>query len=323
MTVPTQPQVMRPLLEYLAEANQAVRLSDICEELEKEKYFPEMTRQEFENDRFPSGQRKFANRVGWAAFELKKAELVSSPQFAYYKITKRGREAKDDQDATITLNFLLQYDEYRKYREQLKVKAKARAIKKEQADQETFDDKDLEQEDLESPEETVEEARSAIEKINTRLEEKIKAVTLEVSPTRFEEIVIDLLIAMGYGTGEALGKVRDGGIDGVINQDTLGVEKIYIQAKRFDKGKVSAPVVRSFCGALDARGVNKGILVTTSSFTSEAKKEAQNMKKNIILIDGGKLAELMVKHNVGCTTESLEVKTMDENFFELQETEES
>lgn len=325
MTIPSYPEIMRPLLEYLAEANRAVELNDICEALAMR--FPEMTKEEFEADRLPSnGQLKFVNRVGWAAFELKTAKLIDSPRRAHYQIEERGRKAKD-QDATINPNFLLRYDEYREYREHLKEKAKARAAKNnEQPDQETLDDnplpESLDPEDFETPDETVEDARDAIEKINSDVEDRIKAATREVDPKRFEGIILELLRAMGFGDGKTLGKVKDDGIDGVIYQDDLGVDKVYFQAKRFTDAKVSSSVVRDFSGALDFEKAYKGILVTTSSFTDSARETAKGMQKNIVLIDGDKLAELMFRHNVGCTEESLVVKTMDEDFFEPERAEE-
>ena len=317
MTIPTYPAVMRPFLEYLADANREVRLSDICEELRKRECFPRMTKEEFENDRTNSGQLKFVNRVGWAAFELKKAKLTTSRRFAYHQITERGRDAvakKED----INPKFLMRYPEFKEYREGLK--AGTKSPNTESPNQENLDDETGSQDDLETPEDKVEDARNKIKKIKGDLEERVKAwilaSMLEVSPTRFEEIAIDLLVAMGYGDGEALGKVRDRGIDGVINQDTLGVDKVYVQAKKFNEASVSAPMVRDFCGALDQKGVNKGILVTTSSFTLDAEKAAQGMKKNIILINGDKLAELMIRHNIGCIAEKFEVKTADEKYFE-------
>ena len=337
MAIPSYPEIMRPFLEYLAEANRAeayhpaVELNDICAELAK--CFPEMTRKEFENERLPANrQLKFLNRVGWAAFELKTAKLVESPQRAHYQITDRGMELitelRADQEAILNPNFLMRYDEYREYREDLRAKAKARAQKRnEQADQESPNNEilpeSLDPEDFETPDEMVDDARGAIDKINSDVEDRIKTATREVSPKRFEEIILHLLKAMGYGEGKTLGKVKDDGIDGVIRQDDLGVDKIYFQAKRFTENKVSSGVVRDFSGALDFEKAYKGILVTTSDFTDSAKETAKGMQKNIVLINGKKLAELMLRHNVGCTEEGLVVKSMDEKFFESQGTEES
>lgn len=332
MPIPSYPDIMRPLLEYLAEANlaeayhPAVELNDICAGLKG--YFPDMTTEEFENDRLPAnGQLKFVNRVGWAAFELKTAKLIESPRRAHYQITERGMELRTElraeQDTLLNPSFLMRYDEYRAYREDLRAKAKARAQKRnEPGDQETDEDENL-LDGFETPDEMVEDARGAIEKINSDVEDRIKIATREVSPKRFEEIILQLLSAMGFGEGKTLGKVKDDGIDGVIYQDDIGVDKIYFQAKRFTTVKVGSVEVRNFSGALDYEKAYKGILVTTSSFTNNAEDTAKGMQKNIVLIDGDKLAELMVRYNVGCAEESLVVKTMNEDFFESQETEEA
>lgn len=314
---------MRPLLEYLADTGRAVEINEICEGLRGR--FPDMTTEEFETERYPANrQLKFLNKVGWAAFELKTAKLVEQPERAHYEITGRGLELRAElmasPDTPVNPKFLLRYDEYREYRDDLKAKAKERARKRnEQPDEETDDDETL-LEGLETPDEMVENARGAIERINSDVEDRIKTATCEVSPKRFEEIILCLLKAMGFGEGKRLGKVKDDGIDGVIRQDELGVDKVYFQAKRFTESKVSSGVVRDFSGALDFEKAYKGILVTTSSFTPSAEETAKGMQKNIVLINGDKLAELMVRHNVGCTDESLVVKTMDEGFFEPRET---
>lgn len=320
MAIPTYQEVMRPLLEYLAEANGEVRFSDLCEGLVN--YFPGMTREELEGDRLPSsGQPRFVNRVGWAVLELKHAALTHSPRYAYHEITPRGREAIADENTEINRRYLMQYSEFREYVEG--IDRNKRSQKPEQPKQEIIEDeKNLDEEtsvqdDWKTPDEQIDSAISAIEKINNDLEERLLDRAREIEPGRFEQIVVELLIAMGYGSfGERLGQRGDGGVDGVINQDALGVDRIYIQAKRFNEANVTPSHVRDFNGALDMKGVHKGIFVTTSSFSSDAKESVQQMQKNIILIDGKQLAKLMVCYNIGCTEKKLVVKEMKEEFFE-------
>ena len=140
-----------------------------------------------------------------------------------------------------------------------------------------------------------------------------------VAPSSFERLVVELLAHMGYGDGKATGRTGDGGIDGILNQDALGLEKIYIQAKRFDYAQVGEPEIRNFSGSLDPFGANKGVFITTSSFSATARRTAENISRGgkfIRLIDGKELAELMVAHGVGVVTEiTYEVKKLDANYF--------
>jgi restriction system protein len=140
-----------------------------------------------------------------------------------------------------------------------------------------------------------------------------------VSPTRFERLVVDLIEQMGYGEGTVVGRSGDGGIDGIISQDALGLEKVYVQAKRYTTGPVGEPEIRNFSGSLDARGADKGVFITTSEFSSTARQTAQNISagnKFIRLVDGDELAHLMIRHGVGVVTEyTYEIKKLDENYF--------
>ena len=140
-----------------------------------------------------------------------------------------------------------------------------------------------------------------------------------VSPDHFEILVVDLLVKMGYGQGEAVGRVGDGGIDGIINQDPLGLEKVYIQAKRYTAGSVGEPDIRNFAGSMIARGATKGVFITTSRFSSTAVQTAANVSQRnetIRLVDGNELAQLMIRHGVGVITEyTYEIKKLDENYF--------
>ena len=131
--------------------------------------------------------------------------------------------------------------------------------------------------------------------------------------------MVDLLVKMGYGQGEAVGRSGDGGIDGIINQDALGLEKVYVQAKRYTAGAVGEPEIRNFSGSLDAKGATKGVFITTSTFSSAARQTAQTISagnKFIRLVDGNELAQLMIRHGIGVVTEyTYEIKKLDENYF--------
>lgn len=314
MPVPTYQEIMRPLLEYLAKAEEKVSFSAICEGIAGD--FPQMTREEFEEERLASGHRRFLNRAGWAVVALNRAVLIHSPKYGYHEITQRGKDAIADKNVKIDRKHLMQYSEYREY-----VKGQKKPQKTKQSEPDAHDDGEVFNEEMDTQDDWKtpgDEIDSAIEEINNDLEEKLLKRTREIEPGRFERIVVELLMAMGYGvSGKALGRSGDRGIDGVINQDTLGVDKIYIQAKRYgEANSVPSREVRDFSGALDMKGVHKGIFVTTSSFSSEAKESVQQMQKNIILIDGEHLAKLMVRHNIGCTEKNLVMKEMKEDFFE-------
>ena len=308
MAVPTWQDIMRPFLERLARAEGSVRFSDLCEDLGK--CFPQMTKQEFENDRLASGQRRFLNRVGWTANELKHANFIRSPKRAYYEITKSGRFVIEDEDVKIDRHYLIEHsEEYREYADRL-----AKKSRKLEQSRETIA-KITNQDDERTPDEEIDDA---IQKINESLAKDILERTREISPESFGQLTIDLLLAMGYdASGEVFGRSGDDGIDGIIRQDKLGIDRIYIQAKRYREGNsVAAREVRDFSGALEMKRMHKGIFVTTSSFTLDAKQTVRQMQKHIILIDGKQLAKLMVDYNVGCIPINLVRKEVKEDYFE-------
>ena len=156
-------------------------------------------------------------------------------------------------------------------------------------------------------------------RLHNELADEIKENVSRVSPTHFERLVLDLLKKMAYGEPEHTGRSSDGGIDGVINQDALGLEKVYVQAKRYTSGAVGEPEIRNFSGSLDAKGASKGVFITTSTFSSTARQTAQTISagsKFIRLVDGNELAQLMIRHGVGVVTEyTYEIKKLDENYF--------
>lgn len=255
----------------------------------------------------PSGrQSTFANRVHWAKSYLGKAGLIKLTRRGYFEITDRGREILNSAPARIDINFLRQFPAFEQFR---------------------FTTGDALSEGHAEPTNQAltpdEEIRRARDRIEEELAQDILAKIMTGSPAFFERVVVKLVTAMGYGgsvedAGQALGKSGDGGVDGVIDEDALGLDRIYVQAKRYKADlSVGAGAVRDFFGALDQFKAAKGLFVTTSIFSSGAVKTAENLSKRIVLIDGVRLAKLMIKYDVGCRSEEqIFIKRLDEDFFE-------
>jgi restriction system protein len=298
--IPNYQQFMRPFLEIAHAANGSeVKLRDVINELADKFNLSEGEREET----LPSGnQRIIDNRVGWARTYLSKAGLLEVTRRAHFIITERGITALKDKQAVIDNNYLKQFDEFIAFKDQ------KNAI----TNNEDIDDI--------TPDEAL---RFAYKKINDSLALDILERTRKVTPAFFEELLIELLIAMGYGgTGEgaahALGKTGDNGIDGVIDQDPLGVDQIYIQAKRYAQGNnIGSGDIRDFFGALNLKKAQKGIFITTSDFTSSATQTAKDLGMRIVLINGKELAKLMLRYSIGSRDEQiLHLKKIDEDFFE-------
>ena len=290
---------MLPLLQFVADGNNHT-LREIINGLSDVFHLTEEERKEL----LPSGKQPiFDNRVGWAATYLKKAGVVETPKRAHYRITDRGRGALDKKPDRVDIKFLEQYQEFREFRER---KGKPHDIdtpKKENGDV--------------NPEELFESAYKDLqETLASELLDTIKGCSSEF----FEQLVIDVLITMGYGgsrkeAGQAMGCSGDGGIDGIIKEDKLGLDIIYLQAKRWE-GNVGRPEIQKFAGALQGQRARKGIFITTSTYSKEARDFVQSIDNKIILIDGHQLAELMITHNVGVSTEAVyEVKRIDSDYF--------
>lgn len=267
--------------------------------------------QEERNELLPSGsQAVFNNRVGWARSYLKQAGLLGTPKRGFFFITPKGQELLAKNPSEINAALLEQYPEFVEFRNRKKEKF--------ESDNESTEHTAPEQITNETPEDAL---ASAYKKLRTSLEEEILSSVKESSPSFFERLVVDLLVKMGYGgnrqdAGRAMGKSGDGGIDGIINEDRLGLDVIYIQAKRWE-GSVGRPEIQKFAGALQGQRARKGVFITTSNFTKEAKEYASMIESKIILIDGGQLSKLMVEHNVGVSTVGLyEVKNLDSDYFD-------
>lgn len=246
------------------------------------------------------------NRVGWARTYLHKAGLLDIPKRGCFSITGDGKILLQKDLDKITVKVLDQYPDFIAFKSSTKQKPPAHGAGV-AADETTL-----------TPEEAIERHH---EKINEKLSDDLVTTILACSPSFFEKLVIDLLVKMGYGgslreAGEVIGKSGDEGIDGIIKEDRLGLDTIYIQAKRW-KGQVGRPDIQKFAGALLGKKAKKGILITTSDFSKEAIDYTMGIENKIVLISGGKLAQLMIEHGVGVSVESVyQIKRIDSDYFE-------
>jgi len=292
MTLPSFEDVMSPLLEYLSD-NEERRYPETTEYLSK--YF-KLSPDDLEIEK-SSGGNLFYNRIGWAKDYLTRAKVLEK-KTGRFKITQRGLEILKQKPEKINKKFLLQFKEFVPY-------VSGEKQVEGQVETENLAEK--------SPDDLIDVGIDQINNIlKTDLLEKLKTV----DPNFFERIIIDLVEKLGYGRGKHVGKSGDEGIDGEIPQDKLGLDMIYLQAKRFS-ANVSAHHVRDFMGALSLKKARKGIFITTSDFASDAYDDVKKSEKNIILINGQKLVNLMIENNVGVRVKKLfNIKEIDEGFFE-------
>ena len=298
MSIPDYQSLMLPLLKVAADGSDH-SLKEAIELLSKQFSLTEEERAAL----LPSGtQTIIYNRIGWARTYMKKAGLLSVPKKGHFKITDRGRELLSKKPQQIDAKLLSQYEEF--------VSFKA-----------THKEKVIEIEEQENAFATPEEAiEYGYQKVLADLIGEILIKIKECSPGYFERLVVDLLLAMGYGgsrkeAGEVLGKSGDGGIDGIIKEDRLGLDIIYIQAKRWEN-QVSRPEIQKFAGALLGQKAKKGIFITTSGFSQDAIDYAKNLDTKVILIDGYRLAQLMIEHDLGVSiTATYKVKSLDSDYF--------
>jgi len=298
--IPTYEEIMLPLLKDISDGMEH-SLSEVHDKLAL--HF-ELDEEELRT-RLPSGtQPVFRNRVGWARTYMKKALLIESTKRAHFKITQRGIELLKENPSVINAKFLTRYDEFVRFK----------TIRKEN----NYVPKVINEENEQTPEEVLEYAH---QKLKSELINDILDTIKGGTATFFENLIVDLVIAMGYGgsrrdAGQAVGKSRDGGIDGIIKEDKLGLDIIYLQAKKWER-TVPIKEVRDFTGALAAKRAKKGIFITTSTFPDSAYEFVGQIEYKIILIDGELLAEYMIEHNVGVfTTQTYHVKNLDSDYFE-------
>jgi len=302
MPIPDYQTFMLPLLKLTQDEIEHKR-KDVVDALADQFHLSEQEKVEL----LPSGNnRVIYSRVGWAATYLKKSKLLEAPKRGCLKITQRGIEVLKQNPKTINNDFLRQFPEFNEFV----------SVKKKKDDKDT---KDVPVSiDSQTPEELLE---NSYEALNDDLSQELLQIIKDSSPNFFELLVIDLLVKMGYGgsrkdAGQAVGKSGDEGIDGIIKEDKLGLDAIYIQAKRWEN-VIGRPEVQKFAGALQGQRAKKGIFITTSRFTKEAIGYVSNIDNKIILIDGEKLTELMIEHNVGVSTvASYEIKKIDSDYFD-------
>ena len=249
-------------------------------------------------------QGMFDNRVGWAKSYLKQAGLLENPKRGVFKITARGMQVLSENPQPLNVKYLKRFPEFVVFNTG-KPKDESKLVESASANSET-------------PDELIAGGYKQLrEALAVELLDRIKTV----SPSRFEELVVELLLKMGYGgtqedAGQVVGKSGDGGIDGIINEDRLGLDVIYIQAKRWE-ADVGRPEIQKFVGALAGNKANKGVFITSSGFTKEAKGYASQVNHRVILIDGPMLAELMMDYDLGVSTKDVyTVKRLDSDYFE-------
>lgn len=302
MNIPDFQSIMLPFLNFLADGNERTIKETLTYLAEKfgltEEQLQEM---------LPSRtQTTFYNRFAWAKAYLKMAALVENTKRGSFKITENGLEVLKKKPKTINLKFLKQIPEYLDSAEGWGNNSTENGIS------------DIETVEIRTPEEILDSVYLNIRKTLAQdLLSKIKSC----SPLFFENLVVELLVKMGYGgslkdAGKAIGKSGDEGIDGIIKEDKLGLDQIYIQAKRWD-GSVGRPEIQKFVGALAGQGAKKGIFITTSRYTTDALNYVPRNETKIVLLDGEQLAQLMIDYNLGVTTQiTYEIKKMDTDYFE-------
>jgi len=307
MAIPDYQSLMLPLLKHAARGE--TRVPDVANKLADEFGLTTEERDQL----LPSGRQKVLNnRIHWAKFYMAKAGLIDQPRRGRFVASEQGREVLARNPSRINVETLLEYPAFRDF-----YRSTNSDIEEEQATHgpaaSTASDTDR------TPEEQIEAAHLALQ---SALREELLQRILQNSSTFFEQVIVELLVAMGYGgslrnASAQLGRSGDGGVDGVINEDRLGLDRVYVQAKRYaPTSSVGRPDVQGFVGSLVGLGATKGVFVTTSSFSRQASEFVRHLAQRIILIDGQRLADLMIEHNVGVrVSRAIEFKRLDEDFF--------
>ena len=298
MTMPTHKDIMLPFLQRLADGN-VHSLKELHQVLADEMQLDEEER----TRQLPSGlQSIFYNRLGWARTYLKKALLIEAIASGQFRITERGRTLLLQKPPRIDMCILSQFPEFKEFKQQVRPKE----------DPSMPDDNNDK-----TPREML---HNYYQELRNALADELLQQIADQSPKFFEHLVLDLLLKMGYGgsredAAQVVGKSGDEGIDGIIKEDRLGLDVIYVQAKRW-KNSVGSPDIQGFIGALQLKGAHKGIFITTSSFTAAARDVATRIGNRIVLIDGTQLAQLMIDYGVGVATETTyEIKRIDSDYF--------
>jgi restriction system protein len=299
MSLPTFQQLMLPVLTFVCQRFEEVHVSRIEEELARSLKIT----QEDLGRLVPSGQQTvFANRLNWARCYLVKAALVEPTRRGYVRGTERGRALLAEGVKRIDVDLLGRYAEFNAWRDRYPAGGPA--------------------EECDIPERPEERISSSYDELQTQLSRELVSRVHSLSPAFFERLIVELLSRMGYGgsrleMGKALGRSGDGGVDGVIKEDELGLDVVYVQAKRFAQERcVPVRELRDFVGGLEGHHATKGVFVTTSYFPATAYEFVTRLSKRVVLIDGPELANLMMRHCVGVrVTEVYQLKRLDEHFF--------
>ncbi len=303
MAIPSFQSIMLPLLKLTNDGKEH-SIHELLDRLTEEY---SLSIQDL-NELLPSGkQTTFYNRVGWARTYLSKSGLLEMSRRSYYRITPRGVTVLKNNPSRLDMKYLEQFPEYVEFREKDGHRRKPQESKVELS---------IETESK-TPEEILEDA---YQEIRDNLAQELLVLVMKSSPAFFERLVVELLVNMGYGgsrqeAAHAIGQTGDEGIDGIIDEDRLGLDSIYIQAKRWDN-VIGRPEIQKFVGALMGKHARKGVFITTSSFTSEATNFVSNIDFKVILIDGKRLAEFMIDYDVGVTAlTSYQLKHVDSDYF--------
>lgn len=302
MAIPDFQTFLLPLLRFASDGKEH-SLAEAHSRLAIDLGLTEAEQQEL----LPSGlQSRFANRVAWARVYLKQSGLLSSPRRGHFQITERGRQVLKTERQRIDIRFLSQYPEFLAFHRPKEAPGNPPAPPLPRPPE------------TETPEEMLEAAHA---QMRAALVSDLLARVLGASPEFFERLVVVLLLKMGYGgsrpdAGQAVGRSGDEGIDGLISEDRLGLDVVYLQAKRW-AGSVGRPELQKFVGALHGKRARKGVFITSGSFSAEAVAYVEKIEPKVALLDGRRLAELMVDHEVGvATTRTYHVKRVDSDFFE-------
>lgn len=313
MPIPTYEAFIGPLLQVLAEKSEEMQPADVYDEIADRVGLDEDERRE----QTPSTSRLvYRNRIGWAQDAAKRNGLSSAPRYGWWLITEAGRDLLHQHGGAIPDE--VAHDIATRHRttplaELLDPDAEFSA----EAPSEVAEDEDH---GVLSPEDKID---SGLQEIRASVAREVLELVLRSTPTFFEQVVLDVLHAMGYGANRSalqrVGGSGDGGIDGVISLDRLGLEKVYVQAKRYTendetKNRVGSPAIRDFVGALQLHGANKGVLITSGRFSQPAIDSAS--RANIVLIDGDELAKLMIENEVGVSVRSIKIPRVDSDYFE-------
>jgi restriction system protein len=308
MTIPSYQTLMLPVLKCAEKKD--IRVPEIEEEIAKQFGLTQAERDQL----LPSGRQKLLhNRLHWAKFYMSKAGLIKPAGSNRFVASELGRQLLSTNPTQIDNDVLLKYPSFQEfYRGSSSSGDPAKQTSASSGASTPALAADT------TPEEQIEAAHLAV---HAALKAELLQRIVQNSPSFFEQVIIDLLVKMGYGgshknAAEQLGRTGDGGVDGVINEDRLGLDRVYVQAKRFKDGSVGRPDVQAFVGSLVGLGASKGVFVTTSTFSPQAFEFVKHLGQRVILIDGQNLADLMIEHDVGVRlNRAIQFKRIDEDFF--------